>query len=187
MCDGSSQTETSSEFNQAFLPTESDPFPIESGQFDNEINNVRPSRRRRRNVSGRRLKRSSSLKDQQSTGRKRAAKLFPLFPERSCEWEGNSNCGGGSYPILGCLGGKQEARHHGPHKNTLDNEEGNVHRICNYCHNRWHVANDPSYNINDPDTTPHSPIPFTESERGQVALDMLRYAASKQAKVKIND
>lgn len=55
------------------------------------------------------------------------------------------NCGGGTMPIVGCLDGKQQARHHGPDKNTLNNERGNVHRICHTCHNRWHTLNDPDY------------------------------------------
>jgi len=87
----------------------------------------------------------SSLRDQQSTGRKRAAKLFPLDSEASCEWKMQKNCGGGQFPIVGCLNGFQQARHHGPDKNTLNNEKGNVHRICHTCHNRWHTLNDPDY------------------------------------------
>jgi hypothetical protein len=87
----------------------------------------------------------SALKDQQSTGRKRAAKMYPLDTEADCEWQMKKNCGGGKLPIIGCLNGKQEARHHGPDKNTLNNEKGNVHRICHFCHNRWHTLNDPDY------------------------------------------
>lgn len=86
-----------------------------------------------------------SLKDQQSTGRKRAAKLYPLDGEAPCEWLGLKFAGGGSIPIVGCSSGKQEARHHGPDKNTLNNDKGNVHRICTKCHNRWHTRNDPTY------------------------------------------
>src|ERR1700754_2326409 len=37
----------------------------------------------------------SSLKDQQSTGRKRAAKLYPLDPDKDCEWSQKKSCGGG--------------------------------------------------------------------------------------------
>lgn len=55
------------------------------------------------------------------------------------------NCGGGQFPIVGCLNGIQQARHHGPDKNTLNNERGNVHRICHTCHNRWHTLNDENY------------------------------------------
>lgn len=100
----------------------------------------------------------SALRDQQSTGRKRAAKMYPLDPEGDCEWRMQKNCGGGEYPIVGCMKGKQEARHHGPDKNTLNNEKGNVHRICHFCHNRWHTLNDPDYvwSANHPKHNPWS-------------------------------
>ena len=102
--------------------------------------------------SKRRLKRDQSLKDQQSTGRKRAARLYKLDRTAPCEWVGLRLQGGGTSPIDGCglagrPAGKQQARHHGPDKNTLNNEEGNVHRICHLCHNRWHAANDPNYDV----------------------------------------
>lgn len=87
----------------------------------------------------------SKLKDQQSTGRKRAAKLYPLDKDKNCEWSQSKSCGGGDHPIVGCIAGKQQARHHGPDKNTLNNGTGNVHRICHNCHNRWHAQNDPGY------------------------------------------
>lgn len=90
-------------------------------------------------------KREGTLKDQQSTGRKRAAKLYPLNPDAPCEWRGCKFAGGGPLPIVGCNSGTQQARHHGPDKNTLNNDEGNVHRICHRCHNRWHTKNDPVY------------------------------------------
>ena len=93
----------------------------------------------------RRWSRDSSLKDQQSTGRKRAAKLYPIDKESPCEWQGLLFAGGGYFPIVGCINGRQRARHHGPDKNTLNNEQGNVHRICDYCHNRWHAKNDDGY------------------------------------------
>ena len=87
----------------------------------------------------------SALIDQQSTGRKRAARAYPMDAEAECEWRMKQSCGGGNFPITGCLSGKQEARHHGPDKNTLNNDLGNVHRICHFCHNRWHTLNDPNY------------------------------------------
>jgi len=96
-------------------------------------------------------KTDASLKDQQSTGRKRAAKLYPLNPDAYCEWSGKTNQGGGSHPINGCgirpnsSIGLQQCRHHGPDKNTLNNEVGNVHRICTPCHNEWHAKNDKDY------------------------------------------
>jgi hypothetical protein len=90
-------------------------------------------------------KRDDSLRDQQSTGRKRAAIKYPLDRDSSCEWRGLLYAGGADFPIVGCLNGKQQARHHGPDKNTLNNDEGNVHRICHACHNRWHSRNDDGY------------------------------------------
>lgn len=100
----------------------------------------------------------SVLKDQQSTGRKRAARWYPLDENALCEWAMKKNCGGGKFPITGCAMNLQQARHHGPDKNTLNNEKGNVHRICHSCHNRWHTLNDPDYvwggvqNEHDPHT-----------------------------------
>ena len=95
-------------------------------------------------------KRDSVLKDQQSTGRKRAAVMYPLDYSAPCEWQGLRLAGGGQFPIVGCTKGLQQARHHGPDKNTLNNEEGNVHRICHFCHNRWHTLNDGEYTPGDP-------------------------------------
>jgi len=93
----------------------------------------------------RRFTRDSNLKDQQSTGRKRAARDYPLDRTAPCEWQGLRFAGGGKDPIVGCSQGLQQARHHGPDKNTLNNGEGNVHRICHKCHNRWHTLNDVGY------------------------------------------
>lgn len=124
--------------------------------------------------------RKSNLKDPQSTGRKVAAKRYPLNREQACEWRGRANCGGGLRPIAGCASGLQQARHHGPEKDVSNNESGNVHRICHYCHNRWHAKNDPVYDWNDPNTTPHSPRPLTESEYADVVLDEMRYLGTKK-------
>lgn len=99
------------------------------------------SKRRRRGIG----KRDESLRDQQSTGRKRAAVKYPLDREAACEWRQLLFAGGGEAPIVGCVDGRQQARHHGPDKNTLNNDEGNVHRICHACHNRWHARNDETY------------------------------------------
>lgn len=84
----------------------------------------------------------SALIDPQSTGRKRAAKLFPMDPTAPCEWRGMVNPGSSIYPIPDCIDGLQEARHHGPDYNTLNNSVGNVHRICHFHHNNWHALND---------------------------------------------
>jgi hypothetical protein len=100
-----------------------------------------------RNIRG--YKRDSTLKDQQSTGRKRAAVMYPLDSTAPCEWQGLRFAGGGRNPIIGCNNGTQQARHHGPDKNTLNNDKGNVHRICATCHNRWHTLNDSEYQPED--------------------------------------
>lgn len=120
----------------------------------------------------------SALRDQQSTGRKRAAKLFPLDPEAPCEWKLKKNAGGGNLPIIGCLNGKQQARHHGPDKNTLNNERGNVHRICHVCHNRWHTLNDPGYVWEGPHEF-HAPIEATLEE---IALNEVFWDGRKLSK-----
>lgn len=126
--------------------------------------------------------------DSQSAGRKVAAKLYPLDPDKPCEWRGFSNCGGGDYPILGCLEGKQQARHHGPEKNVQNNEQGNVHRICHYCHYRWHAKNDPDYDWNAGVWPPHNPRPLTDKEQREQAVDYLRYMSTgRKAKVKEQD
>src|ERR1043166_6676629 len=74
-------------------------------------------------------KQDDDVRDPKSTGRKRAAQLYPINNADPCEWRGKRNCGGGTNPIIGCLQGFQIHRHHGPDKNTLNNSEGNVHRI----------------------------------------------------------
>jgi hypothetical protein len=99
------------------------------------------------------LKRDGALKDASSTGRKRAAVMYPLDREADCEWANKEEAGGG-ITIKGCgiridpktkeviPIGKQSNRHHGPDYNTLNNDDGNVHRICARCHNSWHAVND---------------------------------------------
>lgn len=90
-------------------------------------------------------KEDSEVKDPHSTGRKRAAVLYPIEDGAKCEWRRLAYAGGGKRPIVGCVEGLQENRHHGPDKNTLNNAEGNVHRICAGCHNLWHHLNDEDY------------------------------------------
>ena len=111
------------------------------------------------------VKNPDDVKDRHSTGRKRAAQLYPIFsPDDPCEWRMKKNCGGGEKPIVGCLKGTQEDRHHGPVKDTLRNEPGNVHRICKLCHNRWHADNDSIYDPEKNNKLPHSPEEATELE-----------------------
>lgn len=88
----------------------------------------------------------SELNDPISTGRKRAAKLFPISPGQVCEWAWRKQCGGGIVPVIGCPGRPATNIHHGPDKSTLNNDrETNISIICEFCHNRWHVGNDAYY------------------------------------------
>jgi hypothetical protein len=103
------------------------------------------------------VKDPNSVRDRHSTGRKRAAQIYPIFEGKPCEWRGKKNCGGGTKPIIGCINGIQVDRHHGPVKDTLRNEPGNVHRICKSCHNRWHALNDSIYNEEENEKLPHKP------------------------------
>jgi hypothetical protein len=100
----------------------------------------------------------------ESAGRKRAAVLFEIVPDEPCEWRLLADCGGGQYPIIGCLTGKQENRHHGPDKKTSNNEEDNVHLICSNCHNTWHAKNDGFYDRDKFRLLKHSPRPATPEE-----------------------
>lgn len=127
-------------------------------------------------------KNDNSLRDQQSTGRKRAAVLYPLNPEANCEWKGLKLAGGGKQPIIGCYEGKQQARHHGPDKNTLNNDIGNVHRICHHCHNRWHTLNDEDYEWGEV-YSPHDSKTLATAEE---ILDNELYWSSKKLK-KVED
>lgn len=127
-----------------------------------------------------------ALKDQQSTGRKRAARAYPIictvcdtpinlrnkkclceegpsYPP--CDWRGKANCGGGEFPMLGCVEGLATDRHHGPDKRVTNNEAGNVHLICVWCHHGWHGKNDPGYDWNKTSHGKHEPRPMTEEER----------------------
>ena len=100
----------------------------------------------------------SEYKDPISTGRKRAAEMYPINPGMACEWANLKNAGGGVVPIVGCIGRAATDRHHGPDKNTMNNAEGNVHRICSFCHNAWHGANDPFYGERPAPDKPFIPI-----------------------------
>lgn len=160
---------TNGTLDQGELP-EDDDFLTDS--TDDYRGSYRTSRSRGRRSAG----------DSQSSGRKQAAKLYPLNGDAPCEWAGYANCGGGDVPILGCLEGKQQARHHGPEKNVQNNEEGNVHRICHYCHYRWHAKNDATYDWNAGIYTPHQPIPLTPEQTQIVILDYMRYLAKGKRK-----
>ncbi len=99
-----------------------------------------------------------------SAGRKRANKLFPVDKSAPCEWKHKKNCGGGKHPIVGCINGFQQHCHHGPNKNTSVNIEGNVHRICTQCHNRYHTLTDLDYDPVGSPLLPHEPEDATINE-----------------------
>lgn len=104
------------------------------------------------------LKNAEDITDVQSTGRKRAARDFPISEGMICEWSYLKSAGGGVITILGCLENKATNIHHGPDKNTLNNTSGNVHRICAFCHNYWHGQNDKFYGVRPAGTEPFIPI-----------------------------
>ena len=113
------------------------------------------------NPASPKFKADEDIQDQTSTGRKRAALLYPIPSIESggmpCEWANLAFAGGGAIPIIGCRGNviadikiKQGDFwpgniHHGPDKSTLNNDPTNVSRVCPTCHNRWHAMNDPLY------------------------------------------
>lgn len=131
-------------------------------------------------------RRSSGRRGSQGGGRKVATKLFPLDRSKPCEWQGLANCGGGDFPIVGCPAGiesTQVARHHGPEKNVQNNSEGNVHRICAVCHNRWHAKNDPNYDWNAGFWSPHNPRPQTPEEARDQMLSWMKTQATKKRRM----
>jgi hypothetical protein len=125
-------------------------------------------------------KEDKDIIDPKSTGRKRAAKLYPLDAEGSCEWQGLLQAGGGFKPIIGCLQGSQQNRHHGPDKDTLNNNKGNVHRICTRCHNRWHASNDDAYGL---DLSPV--VPFNHNTELKASDEELIMNEASWASIKI--
>lgn len=97
-----------------------------------------------------------------SAGRKRAGHAIEekLRNRNLCEWAGKANAGGGKHPIVGCINNKATHVHHGPDKDTSNNNPGNIHNICTTDHNRWHSANDSDYDGN----IPHEPRDATAEE-----------------------
>lgn len=129
-------------------------------------------------VFRRQPKDADSIKDQTSTGRKRAVVAIAEWGRgvdgSVCEWAYLRSAGGGAIPIVGCSGtiirevkqtdevGENESPrhiHHGPDKSTLNNAPENLHAVCASCHTRWHALNDPAYAKDRPDHgRPHIPL-----------------------------
>lgn len=130
------------------------PIRIRKSRKGQKLDPDRPRERGRK-------KNDSTLKDPKSTGRHRAVSMHGRADRSApCEWQGLANCGGGIFTIVGCAAGVQESLHHGPDKNTLNNERTNIHKICYNCHNRWHTLNDPNYIPEGPHAA-HDPRPAT--------------------------
>ena len=131
-----------------FTPLFSKPKPRTTQKL--KVSRRKPKIMRVKKYVGRPVKDFKDITDLRSTGRKYAARMYPIKEGMICEWNGLANAGGGPYSITGCGGNLATVRHHGPDKNTLNNEFGNVHRICATCHNRWHAANDKFYPLERP-------------------------------------
>ena len=116
----------------------------------------------------------ADYKDPISTGRKRAAEMYPISTGMVCEWAGLAKAGGGVVPIVGCVGRPASDRHHGPDKNTMNNAPTNMHRICDHCHNTWHGVNDPFYGPRPEHTQPFIP-------EGVVGVDWFLHDADTKA------
>jgi hypothetical protein len=99
------------------------------------------------------VKEDEEVTDPKSTGRKRAVLVKPITEGMVCEWANLKFAGGGIYPVIGCPGNPATNIHHGPDKNTLNNDLTNLHAICSPCHNRWHTRNDPTYPEDIPGNT----------------------------------
>lgn len=116
----------------------------------------------------------ADYKDPISTGRKRAAEMYPITNGMVCEWAGLLRAGGGVVPIVGCVGRPASDRHHGPDKNTMNNAPQNLHRICDHCHNTWHAANDPYYGERPVHTQPFIPM-------GELGVDWFAHDGKTKA------
>ncbi len=131
-------------------------------------------------------KADEDVTDPKSTGRKRAAVLYPINEGMICEWAQLKAACGGKFPIIGCAGNPATHRHHGPDKNTLNNEQGNVHRICVHCHNRWHTLNDPVYEefFGTEHWLPHDPD--TKATVLEIAANEARWSSGRKLQ-EVND
>lgn len=151
----------------------------------------------------RKLKDRELVRDPTSTGRKEAARIRPIPIEGMiCEWAGLAYAGGGSVPIVGCVdtfitsekGVGKGAIHHGPDKDTLNNDVSNLHRICASCHNRWHTENDPFYAKDRPAFGQYIPLtgeckphdPDTKASENQLKLSAKYWAMPFKMRAELN-
>jgi len=100
------------------------------------------------------------LTDPSSTGRKRQARMYPIQRGEVCEWAGKLVKLDDLPVIIGCVNSPASDLHHGPDKNTLNNEKvtevseqhplgigthENTHKICSDCHNSAHAKHNAFY------------------------------------------
>lgn len=139
-------------------------------------------------LRGGQIKTPEDITDVQSTGRKRAALMYPIEEGEKCEWQSLLQAGGGVKPIIGCYENHAVAIHHGPDKNTLNNKRSNVHKICAYCHNYWHAVNDEFYGERPVGTEPFIPLDtfdwtqhdsVTKATEAQLAQEMVTRSIRK--------
>lgn len=127
--------------------------PVAQGSMANAMNLEPDSPDSENTTRVRRHKSDDSVTDQQSTGRKRAAKAFPLIVDGNrlpCDYRNKKNCLPNymEVQIDGCgirpstMPGSAQSRHHNDY-NTLNNERENVALLCHSCHNLLHARNDP--------------------------------------------
>lgn len=118
--------------------------------------------------------------DPESTGRKLVKRLYPIETGMVCEWARKLVLGLPGGPMVGCLGNPVTDWHHGPDKNTLNNqkmtwgvgEEENVHLICSPCHNKAHSIIDAHYPEYDRIEQQAQPwLPETALEWGSIRFE----------------
>ena len=98
------------------------------------------------------MKAPEDMRNILATGRARAKIVKPIKEGDICEWRGLRFAGGGVLPIIGCSGNPAESVHHGPNKSVMFNEVSNLHKVCQVCHERWHICNDAYYgDVRPPD------------------------------------
>lgn len=96
------------------------------------------------------------LVDPKSTGRKRQGRMYPIQKGQVCEWAGKLIRLADLPEVVGCINSPATDLHHGPDKNTLNNEKvtwwngpigtlENTHIICSDCHNSLHAKHDDFY------------------------------------------
>lgn len=129
--------------------------------------------------SGEELSEERVYKDPISTGRKRAAELYPIAPGQVCAWAWHKNCGGGIEPIYGCTGRPATNIHHGPDKSTFANEASNISVICTFCHNRWHSKNDRYYKEPRPENG-GTWLPIVPNGKELIPLEAIQRATKEE-------